>query len=254
MTTLNNDRVSIITPAFCAESVIGETIKSVIAQTHANWEMLIADDCSTDKTRDVVRQWAQQDPRIQLISLERNVGPAMARNAALERASGRWITFLDSDDLWLPQKLKRTLEHAKAYQAALTFTGFRRISENGKVIGRYVGVPRNLSYRQLLGNTAIATSTVLLDRNMVGDIRMKKTHYDDFDCWLQILKGGYLAYGLDENLMHYRVMGASVSRNKRRSAAHVWRAYRDLEGLSLHASIWYFSQYAIRGVLKYKIF
>ena len=224
MTTLNNDRVSIITPAFCAESVIGETIKSVIAQTHANWEMLIADDCSTDK------------------------------NAALERASGRWITFLDSDDLWLPQKLKRTLEHAKAYQAALTFTGFRRISENGKVIGRYVGVPRNLSYRQLLGNTAIATSTVLLDRNMVGDIRMKKTHYDDFDCWLQILKGGYLAYGLDENLMHYRVMGASVSRNKRRSAAHVWRAYRDLEGLSLHASIWYFSQYAIRGVLKYKIF
>lgn len=254
MTTLNNDLVSIITPAFRAESVIGETIMSVIAQTHSNWEMLIVEDCSPDNTRDVIRQWAQTDPRVQLIALERNCGPAMARNAAIERASGRWIAFLDSDDLWLPQKLERTLEHAKAHQAALTFTGFRRITADGRTIGRYVGAPRSLSYRQLLGNTAIATSTVLLDRNVVGDIRMKKTFYDDFDCWLQILKRGHLAYGLDEDLMHYRVLGQSVSRNKRRSAVHVWRAYRDLEKLSFPASLWYFSQYAIRGLLKYKQF
>lgn len=254
MTTLNNDLVSIITPAFRAESVIGETIKSVIAQTYSNWEMLIVEDCSPDNTRDVICQWAQTDPRVRLIALELNGGPAIARNAALERASGRWIAFLDSDDLWLPQKLERTLQHAKAHQAVLTFTGFRRITADGRVIGGYIGTPSTLSYRQLLGNTAIATSTVLLDRNVVGDIRMKKTYYDDFDCWLQILKRGYLAYGLDEDLMHYRVMDQSVSRNKRRSAVHVWRAYRDLEGLSLPASIWYFSQYAIRGLLKYKSF
>ena len=254
MTTRHNDLVSIITPAFRAASVIYETIKTVIAQTHTNWEMLIAEDCSPDNTRDVIRQWVQTDPRIRLIELERNGGPAAARNAALERASGRWIAFLDSDDLWLPQKLERTLAHAQAHQAAFTFTGFRRITADGRTIGRYVGVPRSLSYRQLLGNTAIATSTVLLDRNVVGEIRMKKTYYDDFDCWLQILKRGHLGYGLDEDLMHYRVLGQSVSRNKRRSAAHVWRAYRDLEGLSLPASLWYFSQYAIRGLLKYKNF
>jgi teichuronic acid biosynthesis glycosyltransferase TuaG len=254
VTTVQNDRVSIITPAFRSMSIIGETIKSVIAQTHTNWEMLIAEDCSPDKTRDVIRQWEQIDPRIRLIALERNGGPAMARNAALERVSGRWIAFLDSDDLWLPQKLEHTLGHAKANEAAFVFTGFRRISADGSAIGGYVGVPRKLSYHQLLGNTAIATSTVLLDRNVVGDIRMNKTYYDDFDCWLQILKRGHLAFGLDKDLMRYRVMGQSVSRNKRRSAAHVWRAYRDLEKLNLPLSLWYFSQYAIRGLLKYKQF
>lgn len=254
MTAYDNHLVSIITPAFRAASVIDETIKSVIAQTHTNWEMLIADDCSPDNTRDVIFKWAQTDSRIRLLSLERNGGPAMARNAAIERATGRWMAFLDSDDLWLPRKLERTLEYAKAHKAALTFTGFCRITADGSAIGAYVGTPRRMSYRQLLGNTAIATSTVLLDRNTVGDVRMRKTYYDDFDCWLQILKRGHLAHGLDEDLMRYRVMGQSVSRNKSRSAAHVWRAYRDLERLSLPASLWYFSQYAIRGLLKYRNF
>lgn len=254
MSKQNTDLVSIIMPAFRAEGVISETIKSVIAQTHVNWEMWIAEDCSPDSTREVIRQWALIDPRIRLIALDQNGGPAMARNAALDRATGRWIAFLDSDDLWLPQKIERTLAHALEHQAALSFTGFRRISADGKTIGRYVGTPYRLSYRQLLGNTAIATSTVLLDRNITGDIRMKKTYYDDFDCWLQILKRGHFAYGLDENLMHYRVLDRSVSRNKRHSAWHVWRAYRDLEKLSLPASMWYFSQYATRGLLKYRNF
>jgi teichuronic acid biosynthesis glycosyltransferase TuaG len=254
MTPPDNNLVSIIMPAFRAASVIGETIESVVAQTHTNWELLIADDCSPDNTRNIIRQWAQTDPRIRLIELARNGGPAMARNAALEHACGRWIAFLDSDDLWLPQKLERTLEHARVHQAALVFTGFRRITADGGATGRYVSPPRRLSYRQLLGNTAIATSTVLLDRNLVGDIRMKKTYYDDFDCWLQILKRCGQAFGLDEDLMRYRVMGQSVSRNKRRSAVHVWHAYRSLERLSLPASLWYFSHYALRGVLKYKRF
>ncbi len=251
MVKLNNNLVSIIMPAFRAEGVISETIKSVIAQTHANWEMLIAEDCSPDNTREVIRQWTLADPRIRLIALDQNGGPAMARNAALERATGRWIAFLDSDDLWLPQKIERTIAHALEHNAALSFTGFRRISADGKNIGRYVGVPHTLSYRELLGNTAIATSTVMLDRNITGDIRMNKTYYDDFDCWLRILKPGYLAHGLDENLMHYRMMTQSVSRNKRNSATKVWRAYRDLEQLSLPASCWYFTNYAVRGLLKY---
>ncbi len=251
MTSDNNNFVSIITPAFRAASVIGETIKSVIAQTHTDWEMLIADDCSPDNTVDVIRHWEKIDPRIRLIALESNGGPALARNAALEQAAGRWIAFLDSDDLWLPQKLEREIEHAKAHLAAFVFSGFRRMTEDGSVIGRFVGVPACLSYRQLLGNTAIATSTVLLDRAAVGDIRMRQTYYDDFDCWLQILKRGHLAFGLNEELMHYRVMSQSVSRNKFNSAKYVWRAYRDLEKLNLPESLWYFSHYAIRALLKY---
>lgn len=254
MTATDNGLVSIITPAFRSAAVIGETIESVIAQTYTNWEMLVAEDCSDDNTRDVIRQWEKIDHRVRLVALDRNGGPATARNAALERSKGRWIAFLDSDDIWLPQKLQRTIEHAIDNQAAITFTGFRRISADGSALGNYVGVPRSLSYRQLLGNTAIATSTVMLDRNVVSDVRMTKTYYDDFHCWLQILKRGHLAFGLDEDLMRYRVLGQSVSRNKRRSAAHVWRAYRDLEKLSLTSSLWYFGQYAVRGLLKYKQF
>lgn len=254
MAIVNANRVSIITPAYKAALIIGETIESVLAQTYADWELLIAEDCSPDNTRDVIREWEKRDPRIKLVPMPANGGPAMARNAALAQATGGWIAFLDSDDLWLPEKLERTLAHAKANGSVLTYTGFRRISADGAQAGKQVHVPRTLSYRALLGNTAIATSTVLLDRVELGDVRMRKTYYDDFDCWLQILKPGRLAHGLNEDLMRYRVMSQSVSRNKRRSAMHVWRAYRDLEKLGVVASAWHFCQYALRGLLKYRQF
>lgn len=245
------DLVSIITPAYCCANVVSETIKSVIAQTYPNWEMLIADDCSADKTRDVIEHWTKLDTRIKLINLERNVGPARARNASLEQAKGRWIAFLDSDDLWLPQKLERCLEFAQATEAAFVYTGFRRISSDGRKLGRFVNIPTSLNYHQLLANTAIATSTVLLDTSRIGPIRMRNTYYDDFDCWLQILKRGVIAYGLNVDLMRYRIMDMSVSRNKLKSAQKVWHAYRNLEGLSIPLSLWYFTQYSVRGVLKY---
>jgi teichuronic acid biosynthesis glycosyltransferase TuaG len=248
---MRNDLVSIITPAYRCADVVGETIRSVLDQTYPHWEMLIAEDCSPDSSREVLREWAKVDPRVRLIEQQKNGGPAMARNAALERAQGRWIAFLDSDDLWPPTKLERSIAFAEVHNAPLVFTGFRRISADGGQKGRYIGVPRTLSYRQLLGNTAIATSTVLLDRRIVGEVRMNKTYYDDFDCWLQLLKPGRTAYGLDEDLMRYRVMGNSVSRNKRNSASKVWRAYRDLEQLSVPAAAWYFMNYAVRGLLKY---
>jgi teichuronic acid biosynthesis glycosyltransferase TuaG len=251
---MTQDLVSIITPAYRAASVIGETVRSVLAQTHTNWELLIAEDCSPDDTREVVRQWAETDPRIRLIALEKNGGPAAARNAALEQAKGRWLAFLDSDDVWLPAKLERTLAFAKANNAAFAFTGFRRMSSDGGTVGRYIEAPPRLSYRQLLGNTAIATSTVVLDATRVGTIRMKKTYYDDFDCWLQVTKKGLAAHGLDEDLMRYRVLEKSVSRNKRRSAGKVWAAYRHVEKLSWPESAWYFAQYAVRGLIKYRNF
>lgn len=243
--------VSIITPAYQCSKVIDETIKSVLEQTYPNWEMLIAEDCSIDNTQEIIERWTKVDSRIKLIKLSKNSGPAMARNAALSQAKGRWVAFLDSDDMWLPKKLEYCLQFAREKNALFIYTGFRRISSNTGEIGRYIKVPSTLIYKQLLGNTAIATSTVLLDVTSIGQIRMRKTYYDDFDCWLQILKNGITAHGLDVDLMRYRVMEESVSRNKRKSALKVWRAYRDLEELSIPLSIWYFTQYAIRGILKY---
>jgi teichuronic acid biosynthesis glycosyltransferase TuaG len=246
--------VSIIVPAYRAAAYIGRTIDSVLAQTYRDWEMLIVDDCSPDETREVVAQWAARDSRIQLIVLERNGGPAAARNAALQRASGRWIAFLDSDDMWLPAKLERSLAHARANRAALVFTGYRRISQDESRVGGFIHVPRTLTYRQLLGNTAIATSTVLIDRSIAGDVRMERVFYDDFVCWLGILKRGHVAHGLGEDLMRYRVLAQSVSRNKGRSAREVWKTYRDVEQLGPMAASWYFTRYAANALRKYRAF
>jgi len=246
--------VSIITPAYRSARFIAESVRSAQVQGHANWEMLIVDDCSPDDTPEVVARLADADPRIRLFRQPTNRGPAAARNAALDAAQGRYVAFLDSDDLWLPDKLERQLAFMAQRRAALSFTEFRRISQDGARLGQRLAVPETLTYRQLLCNTAIATSTVIVDRELSGEFRMKKTYYDDFTAWLEILRRGHIASGLREDLMRYRVVGKSVSRNKLRSAEMVWRAYREIEGLGVFDSSWCFLNYAVRGTLKYRYF
>ena len=251
---MHDNLVSIITPAYKAASSLPATIASVLAQTYPHWELLIADDCSPDSTRAVISEWASKDSRIQLITLPTNSGPAAARNFALSAAVGRWIAFLDSDDLWLPEKLAQSIAFAQRQRAALVYTGYRRIDAHGHRTGQYIQVPSQLTYRQLLGNTAIATSTVLIDRNQTGSLRMEQVYYDDFVCWLSILKRGLTAHGLNEDLMRYRVMPKSVSRNKRHSAGEVWKIYRTTEQLGRVAASWYFLSYAGRALMKYRKF
>lgn len=251
---MNDGLVSIIVPAYKAAPYIARTIESVRAQTYRDWEMLVADDCSPDDTREIVSEWQRRDRRVRLIALERNGGPAAARNAALAQARGRWIAFLDSDDMWLPEKLERSLAHAKAHRSALVFTGFRRLSQDESRTGDYIPVPRTLTYRQLLGNTVIATSTVVIDRSVSGEVRMERVYYDDFVCWLSILKRGHVAHGLDEDLMRYRVLAQSVSRNKGRSAREVWKTYRQVEHLNPMAAAWHFARYALNALRKYRKF
>lgn len=246
--------VSIITPSWNVESLIGETIESVQTQTHADWELLIADDCSTDNTAAVIEGYAAQDPRIKLIRQARNGGPALARQAAIERAQGRFLAFLDSDDLWLPTKLERQLGFAQQRRAALSFTAFRRINENGTVTGRLIPVPDTLNYDQLLKNTSIATLTALVDREIAGNIAMKNEPYDDFCLWLSILKPGHVAHGLDEDLARYRVRGFSVSSRPLRSAGWVWHIYRNVERLSPVKSAWCFANWGARAWLKRRQF
>lgn len=250
-----DDLVSIITPAYRAAGFIAETVRSVQAQGWSNWELLITEDCGPDDTRAVVRALAAEDERITLIEPATNGGPASARNHSLARARGRWVAFLDSDDLWLPDKLERQLAFHRAHPGAkLTFTGYRRIDASGAEVGHYVRVPQRLDYNDVLGNTAIATSTVIVDREATGPFAMKHTYYDDFACWLSLLKPGGLARGLDEDLMRYRVVDASVSRDKRNSARQVWNTYRQVEGLGRLRSAWHFAHYAGHAALKYRRF
>ncbi|WP_124553128.1 glycosyltransferase family 2 protein [Methylophilus methylotrophus] len=250
---MNNELVSIITPAYKAQHTILETIKSVQAQEYVNWEMLIIDDGSPDSTSEIVAQAALDDPRVRLIR-QKNAGPAMARQKALDNANGRYIAFLDSDDLWLPQKLQRQLAFMSNKNVIFSYTSFRRIRSDGSGLGRRIRIPVSLDYNDLLGNTAIATSTVIIDRKEAGELRMTKTYYDDFVLWLGLLKRGHRAYGLDEDLMRYRVIAQSVSRNKKNSARMVWKTYREIEKLSLLASIKSFAFYAFNAWRKYRVF
>lgn len=251
---MSPDLVSIVTPAYNAARFLRETIESVLAQSYMHWELHIVDDCSSDDTPGIVEDYARQDARISRIRLQRNSGPAMARQAGVERARGQYIAFLDSDDLWLSAKLERQLAFMRSRRAALSFTAFRRMSREGSRVGRLIHVPKRLAYAQLLGNTAIATSTVVIDRECSGPFRMVNTYYDDFALWLEITRRGFLAHGLDEDLMRYRVLGGSVSRNKSRSAVMVWRTYREVERLSLLRASWAFTRYACNAVRKYAAF
>jgi teichuronic acid biosynthesis glycosyltransferase TuaG len=248
------DLVTVITPAYNAENIITEAIASVISQTYHRWEMLIVDDCSSDRTAEIVSCATVTDSRVHLIRCQTNGGPAMARNIALAQAKGRWIAFLDSDDIWLPTKLEDTLSYAKEHGSALTFTGYCRVSSDNLRTGGYIAVPTSLTYERLLGNTAIATSTVLIDRYIVGDVLMKTVYYDDFVCWLGILKKGFVAHGLNKDLMRYRIVANSVSRNKWRSAIEVWKIYTQVENLGFVNSTLSFFRYAFNALVKYRSF
>jgi teichuronic acid biosynthesis glycosyltransferase TuaG len=245
--------VSIVTPAYNATRFIGETIRSVLAQTHGNWEMIVVDDCSSDGTCALVEQFVRQDARVRLVRQKSNAGPSAARDTALQAASGRYIAFLDSDDLWLSNKLENQLRFMNEVGAAISFTRFRRMNEGGTGEGHLVPIPDRLTYSQLLRNTAMATSTVLIDRGATGPFRMREIPCDDYALWLEIVKRGFAAYGLQEDLMRYRVVSSSFSRNKAKYAMKVWHTYRDL-GLNLPFASWCFANYAARAWLKYRKF
>jgi teichuronic acid biosynthesis glycosyltransferase TuaG len=246
--------VSVITAAYNAERFIADTIASVQAQSFRDWEMLVADDASGDRTPAIVDAVAAEDARVRLIRLDRNGGVARARNAALAAARGRFIAFLDSDDLWLPRKLERQIAFMSEHDAAVSYTAFRRINQDGSRLGRLVKVPPRLTYRQLLKNTAIATLTGMVDTAKTGPVRMTPAGHEDYILWLSILKRGFTAHGLQEDLARYRVVGGSLSSRPQRSAAWTWSIYRDIEKLGLLRAAWCMAHYGARAVLKRLVF
>jgi teichuronic acid biosynthesis glycosyltransferase TuaG len=253
MSEFDCNLVSVIMPAFNASATIRGSINSALRQEHHSLEVLVADDGSTDATRDVVLSLAATDPRVRLLRTKDRSGPAGARNVAIAAASGRWIAFLDSDDVWHPAKLARQLRIARERAASLVYSGYWRVSEDGCLAGRPVAVPPSLSYRQLLGNSAIATSTVLLDRRTLGTPSMDPgVGYDDFELWTRLLAGGAVAAGVDEPLMAYRVRLGSVSRRRVRMSREVWKVIRERRGISLLPACAHFASYACRAASKHR--
>lgn len=248
--------VSVITPAYDAARFIGETMASVQSQTLTDWEMIVADDCSKDDTCQIVTEASAQDPRIVLVRQEKNAGPAATRNAALERASGRFVAFLDSDDLWLPEKLARQTDFMIREDCAVSYTWYRRISEDSTTTGRVIESPASLTYRQVLKNAAIANLTSMVDTAKTGPIRINEAGYraHDYILWLSLLRQGHRALCLQEDLARYRSVIGSISSPPARSAYWVWRIYRDIEKLSLPYAAWCLAHYASHALLKRWVF
>lgn len=247
-----SELVSIIVPVYNAEKFIRETMDSVLAQTYPHWELLLVEDGSSDGSVDVIEEYIaeKEESRIRLIRLPSNQGAARARNKGLEEASGRYIAYLDADDLWIPEKLEHELRFMEEKGAAFAFTGYEFADEHGVGLGKVVRVPETLEYRQALSNTTIFTTTVMFDSSKISKelLEMPVIKSEDTALWWKVLRAGYTAYGLDENLVKYRRAGRSLSSNKMEAIRRIWNLYRRAEGMSIFESAWHFCFWALRAV------
>lgn len=248
--------VSIVTPAYNTSEYIVETMESVHAQTYHNWEMLIVNDCSIDNTAKIVQSYAAKDKRIKLINLKQNSGAAIARNTAIQNAKGRYIAFLDSDDLWKKEKLQKQLKFMQQNGYAFTFTAyelFKSNKENIKNIKNIVPAAIKLKYSDALKGNQIGCLTVMLDRKQISKIEFIEQKHEDYILWLNILKTGITAYGINESLALYRTGNSkSISSNKMQSALWTWNVYRKVQKLSIAQSIYYMCFYIMNGIRKHR--
>jgi teichuronic acid biosynthesis glycosyltransferase TuaG len=265
---------SIVMPAFNSGRTIRESIASVEAQTYPHWELLIIDDGSSDTTCQLVEDLAKGDPRIRLLKTGKNEGPARARNRGIAASNGRYICFLDSDDLWLPSKLEKQLAAFQRTNALVCYTSYKKMSADGVVGSGVVRAPTRLTYADLLRSNHIGCLTAAYDTMVCGKVYMpvidlrqdyalwlrllKRPGHEDYSFWLRLFRsrpdeGAPLAIGIEEPLAIYRLSPHSVSSNKFRAALYQWIIYREHERLSFARSVFYMVSYAISGTRKYLI-
>ena len=246
------DIISIVIPVHNAESCLEETVQSVFDQTYGDYECILVDDGSTDGSRAVMEKLAGRDKRVRLVINEGKHGAANARNAGIKSAKGRYLAYLDADDKWHKDKLKRTLKFMKKQDAAFVFTGYEFGDEECRGTGKKVHVPDSLSYDEALSRTVIFTSTVMLDMKRLGKkvIMMPDVESEDTACWWQILKTGVSARGLNANLVTYRRTKGSLSSDKMTAIRRIWQLYRKQEGLGLIKSALCFTGWAFRATAR----
>ena len=233
--------VSIVMPTYNCANFIEESIKSVLAQHHRNWELLIVDDCSKDNTKAVLAPYLAKYPSIHYTCLEKNSGPAVARSIALKQLKGDYVAFLDSDDLWTPNKLTLQIDFMKKNKVAFSATGYELISEEGASKGIALLPPQKTNYDKMLRlSCPVGNLTVMYDRRVIGDQQVPNIKKrNDYALWLQTLHKTDACYGMPDVLAMYRVRTQSVSSNKLKLLPYHWHLYRHIEKLSVLKSSWY---------------
>lgn len=246
--------VSIIMPNYNGGKYLKETLESVLAQTYTNWELLFVDDCSTDNSLEIINEYQARDERIKIFKKEKNTGAAQSRNYALREAKGRWIAFLDSDDLWREDKLEKQINFMKENECAFSFSWYEVINAESEKLNAFCPNQKEYTYKDILKHCSIGCLTAVYDREIIGIVYMpvEAIKREDFACWLSILRNGKTAKCLPETLAFYRVHSNSVSSNKFKMIKWQWNVYRKVERLSFIKSCYYMAHWAIKGVLKYR--
>lgn len=246
--------ISIVVPVYNAGAYILKTIEMVRKQTYADWELILVDDCSTDDGVNIIERELIKypDERIKLIKKAQNEGAAKARNTGVDEMRGRYLAYLDADDVWKEDKLEKELSFLQEKKVGFVFTAYEFGDEEANGTGKVVHVPDVLSYKQALSRTVIFTSTVLFDTEKIPKelLRMPDVKSEDTATWWRILRNGYTAYGMDVVTAVYRRPAKSLSSNKLEAIKRIWSLYRKEEGLGFFRSFYHFCFWAMRATLR----
>lgn len=249
---MKKELVSIIMPTYNCGEYIEETIKSIQAQTYANWELIIVDDYSNDNTKEIVKPF-KKDKRVKYVQLKKNSGAAIARTESMKRANGEYMAFLDSDDLWLPQKLEKQIDFMKKNNYSFSCTSYEHIDEKGKKLNKVIKPKEKADYNRILLDCPIGNSTVMYNVGILGKFEVPNIRKRNDDAlWLQIIKKAKYIYGLNEVLMQYRIRKKSISSNKLSLIKYHWKLYREIEHLSVMRSVFHICYWIIIKTLKLK--
>lgn len=245
--------VSVVMPAYNSEKYIAKSVKSVLDQTFGNFELIIVDDCSTDKTYDVIKELLEKDSRIRCCKMKKNSGVAAVRNFGMSLARGEWVALIDSDDIWYPEKLDKQLETAKNENADLVYCSYAITDEKGKKLCEDFIVPEETDYEKFLVKSVISCSTALINKKICQKYSFSPDLYhEDYAFWLDILKDGNKAVGNVDVEAQYCIRGDSRSSGKMKCAYHRWKIYRTHQKLSFCKSFGLMWGYATEGFKKYK--
>lgn len=245
--------VSIITPVYNCRRFLAETIESILNQSYTHWEMILVDDASTDGSQDIADLYARRDSRIKCHFLKTNSGTAVARNVAMDLAVGKYIAFLDSDDLWMPDKLEEQLEFMESNGYVFSCTSYEQIDESSKPIGKVIKSISKTNYRRMLLDCPVGNSTVIYNVSVLGKFKVPDIRKRNDDAlWLQMLKKERYLWGLDKVLMQYRIRHDSVSADKWTLVKYHWKLYRRIEHLNLFSSTFHILYWGFLKVFRIK--
>ena len=227
--------ISVVIPVYNLEKYIEQTLDSVLAQNISNLEIVLVDDMSTDNSVAVINKYKARhiEAPIRLIEPGKKLRAHGARNLGIRESGGRYIAFLDGDDLWIEGKIEKQLNLMEEKKCGFSYTGYEFADKNASPTGKIVRVPSVITYKKALKNTTIFTSTVIFDTQIVPkeELVFPDIKSEDTALWFKLLRKGYLACGLDENLVLYRRTGNSLSSDKSDAARRIWNLYRKSEGL-----------------------